>query len=56
MDDGQLIAGLSLTLFFFLVGLMTRWWIFPVISMAPIFYILFLYYINRKDFLSLRAM
>jgi len=56
MDDGQLIAGLALTSLFFLAGIFTRWWIFGLLSMAPILYILFLYYIKRKDFLSLRAM
>ncbi len=56
MDDGQLIAGLCLTFVFFLVGLVMRMWVFPLLSLAPVLYILFLYYINRKDFLSLRAM
>lgn len=55
MDDGQLISGLSISLLFFLTGLLTHWVIFPLLSLGPIFYILFLYYILRKDFLSLRA-
>ncbi|TDX02256.1 hypothetical protein [Dinghuibacter silviterrae] len=56
MDDGQLIAGLALTMLFFLTGMLTRWWIFGVLSFGPVLYILFLYYIKRKDFLSLRPM
>lgn len=56
MDDGQVIAGLTLTLFFFILGLVTRWWIFGALSFGPVLYILFLYYIKRKDFLSLRPM
>jgi hypothetical protein len=55
MDDGQLVAGLALTMIFFVAGLATRWWIFGALSFSPVLYILFLYYIKRKDFLSLRA-
>jgi hypothetical protein len=56
MDDGQLVSGLTLTTVFFLAGFFTHWLVFALLSMAPILYILFLYYIRRKDFLSLRAM
>lgn len=56
MDDGQLISGLTLSAIFFLAGLFTHWVIFPLISTVPILYVLFLYYLRRKDFLSLRAM
>jgi hypothetical protein len=56
MDDGQLVSGLTLTTVFFLAGFFTHWLTFALLSLAPILYILFLYYIRRKDFLSLRAM
>ncbi|HVZ56582.1 MAG TPA: hypothetical protein VG870_07985 [Chitinophagaceae bacterium] len=54
IDDFQLIAGLALMVVFALLALATGFLAFKVLSIFPLLYVLFLYYINRKDFLQFR--
>jgi hypothetical protein len=51
IEDDQLVAGgLLLTLFYF-IGLVTDNYFMKALSFFPIFYFLFRYYINRRQFL-----
>ncbi len=53
IDDVQLIAGAFLLVVLYLVGFYTGIFLFKLISFAPILYFLFLYYINRKEFIQI---
>lgn len=55
IDNSQLAAGLILTLILFLLGLLTGVLAIMVVSIMPIMYFLFLYYINKKDFIQICA-
>jgi hypothetical protein len=55
IDDTQLLAGCGLLVFFYLVGFVTGIFILKLLSLFPILYFLFLYYINRKDFIQIQA-
>lgn len=55
IGDSQLAAGLVLMAVLFLVGLLTGFIVIKLLSILPIIYFLFLYYINRKDFIQIRA-
>lgn len=55
IDDFQLWAGFSLLAITYLVGFFSGIFILKLISFFPILYFLFLYYINRKEFIQLRV-
>jgi len=55
IDDTQLLAGGGLLVFFFFIGLVTNILALKLISLFPILYFLFVYYINRKEFIQLQA-
>jgi len=55
IDDTQLVAGCGLLALLFLVGLVTGFFIVKLLSLFPILYFLFLYYINRKEFIQIQA-
>lgn len=56
LTDVQLIYGLVFCLMFVILGLASGFLFFQLLSFIPIIYILYLYYIDRKDFLAIRAM
>lgn len=53
IDDMQLLAGSILLVVLYLLGFFTGVFILKLISFFPILYFLFLYYINRKDFIQI---
>jgi hypothetical protein len=55
IGDFQLIAGLFFLTFFYLIGFYSGLFVVKLLSFLPLLYILFLYYINRKEFLQLTA-
>jgi hypothetical protein len=55
IDDIQLLFGAGLLGVLYLTGFATGIFILKLLSFFPLGYILFLYYINRKEFIQLRA-
>jgi hypothetical protein len=55
IDDTQLLAGFGLLVLFYLLGFATGIFILKLLSLFPILYFLFLYYINRKEFIQITA-
>jgi hypothetical protein len=55
IGDFQLGAGLALMAICGTIGIYTGFFFMKVFAFFPIFYFLFLYYINRKQFLQIRA-
>jgi hypothetical protein len=54
IEDAQLIIGFILTLVLYAMGLTSGIIFLQMLSMMPIFYFLFLYYIKRKDFIRIQ--
>jgi hypothetical protein len=54
IDDFQLSAGFALMILFYLIGLLSGFMLIKLFSALPVFYFLFLYYINRREFLQIR--
>lgn len=52
--DDQLIVAMVITAVLYAMGATSGMVFLQLISLAPVFYILFLYYINRKDFIQLQ--
>lgn len=55
IDNQQLAVGIAWMIIFYLLGFGTGFFIIKLISFFPIVYFLFFYYINRDDFLQIRA-
>ena len=55
IGDFQLLAGFFLLALLYLLGFYSGLFIVKMLSFLPLLYILFLYYINRKEFLQLTA-
>ena len=55
IDDTQLLAGCCLLALFYLLGFATGFLVLKLLSLFPILYFLFLYYINRKEFIQIQA-
>lgn len=55
IDDFQLWAGIMLMGILYLAGFFTGFFILKLLSFFPILYFLFLYYINRNEFIQLRV-
>jgi len=55
IDNTQLLAGCGVLVLFYLMGFATGIFILKLLSLFPILYFLFLYYINRKEFIQLQA-
>jgi len=53
IGDVQLLAGGLLLSVLYLVGFFTGVFLLKLISFSPILWFLFLYYINRKDFIQI---
>lgn len=54
IDDNILAAGALLLVLFYMVGLVSDIFILKVLSFLPILYFLYLYYINRKEFIKIK--
>ena len=55
IDDIQLVFGFVFILLFYLLALGTGFLFFKLICFFPLLYILYVYYINKKDFIQLKA-
>jgi hypothetical protein len=55
IDNTQLVAGFSLLAFCYLLGFATGILALKIASLFPVLYFLFLYYINRNDFIQIQA-
>jgi hypothetical protein len=55
IDDTQLLAGCCVLVLFYLMGFATGIFILKLLSLFPILYFLFLYYVNRKEFIQIQA-
>jgi hypothetical protein len=55
IDDTQLLAGCGVLVLFYLMGFVTGIFILKLLSLFPVLYFLFLYYINRKEFIQIQA-
>ena len=55
IDDTQLLAGCCVLVLFYLMGFVTGIFVLKLLSLFPILYFLFLYYINRKEFIQIQA-
>jgi hypothetical protein len=54
IEDDQLLVGLIIIGLLYAMGATSGMVLLQLLSMAPVFYFLFLYYINRKEFIQLR--
>lgn len=54
IDDNILAAGALLLVLFYMVGLISGIFILKALSFLPILYFLYLYYINRKQFIRVK--
>jgi hypothetical protein len=55
IDNNLLITGVVLLVIFSLVGLVSNITFLQVLSFAPVLYFLFLYYINRREFIKIQV-
>lgn len=53
ISDIQLLIGFIVFVFLYFSGLLTGLLIFKVFSFIPLIYLLFFYYLNRKEFIRL---
>ncbi|MDQ6608810.1 MAG: hypothetical protein M3Y85_03215 [Bacteroidota bacterium] len=54
VEDDVLVGGSVFMLILFCMGFSSGFIILQLLSFAPIFYLLFLYYIKRKEFIQIR--
>ena len=55
IDNNLLITGVVLLIIFSLVGIISNIAFLQVLSFVPVLYFLFLYYINRREFIKIQA-
>jgi hypothetical protein len=55
IDNNLLITGVVLLIIFSLVGLISNIAFLQVLSFVPVLYFLFLYYINRREFIKIQV-
>ena len=55
IGDIQLIAGFCLLALLYLIGFATGIFIIKLLSLFPVLYFLFLYYLNKKEFIQIQA-
>lgn len=55
IDNQQLAVGIAMIIICYLLGFATGFFIVKLFSFFPIIYFLFIYYINKKDFLQIHA-
>ncbi len=56
IDNNLLITGVVLLVISALVGLISDLALLRLLSFVPIFYFLFLYYVNRREFIKIRVL
>ena len=54
VDNDVLVGGLIFMLMFFAMGATSGVLVLQIFSMLPVFYILFLYYIKKQEFIQIR--
>ena len=54
IEDAQLIVGLVLILLLYAMGYTSGIIFLQLLSTIPIFYFLFIYYVNRKEFIRIQ--
>lgn len=54
IEDDQLIAGGIITSFLYLVGFTSGVWIVLLFSFFPILYFLYIFYLNRNEFIQIQ--
>jgi len=54
ITNDKILAGLILLVLLYLVGLLSNIFILKILCFIPILYFLYLYYINRKEFIQIR--
>jgi len=55
IEDAQLIAGFVMILILYAMGFTSGIIFLQLLSVVPIFYFLFLYYIRKKDFIRIQS-
>jgi hypothetical protein len=55
IDNHQLSVGIAMIFICYLLGFATGFFLLKLLSFFPVIYFLFFYYINRKDFLQIKA-
>lgn len=53
IDDLQLLAGFLILAIFFMLGFLTGFLLLKLLSFTPILWVLFYYYLNRKNFIRI---
>jgi hypothetical protein len=56
VEDAQLLFGFLLTAVLYGMGFTSGIILLQLFSMVPIFYLLFIYYINRKEFIKVHQL
>lgn len=54
IEDAQLIVGFLLMIILYAMGFTSGILFLQLLSLLPVFYFLFIYYINRKEFIRIR--
>ena len=54
IDDMQLLGNVFVLIVFYLLGFFTGSFVLKLLSFLPIFYLLFVYYIDRKSFIQIK--
>lgn len=54
IEDDQLLVGLIIIGLLYAMGATSGMVLLQILSVLPLFYFIFLYYINRKEFITLR--
>ena len=54
IEDDQLLVGLIIMVLLYAMGATSGILFLQILSLIPIFYFLFLYYIKRKEFIQIR--
>ncbi len=55
IDDNRLAAGTILTILLYSIGFTSGSLFLRLLSFVPLIYFLYLYYINRKDFIQVKS-
>jgi hypothetical protein len=56
VEDGQLLFGFLMTATLYGMGFTSGFILLQLLSLVPILYLLFIYYINRKDFIRIKQL
>jgi hypothetical protein len=54
IENDQLIVGLIIILLVYIMGAASGVWLFQLLSIVPILYFLFLYYIKKNKFIQIK--